>query len=858
MSSARSTAALLALGGGLACAPGETHVTFPPGFDSGTEVLVIDGGDALTVYAFSLDTRAIDIPLDPSWTAARVEALHYGAGFAKLGFLPDQAGALASVPTGRPLPQPLAIYDADLRTEGGRWTSGGWQTATTLSAKAAAFRIAPLDWPTCAASGGCASAEGVCLPSCATSTPAAPLAPAPPAAAALPSFEPCPAGWVLGAQDPPTCDPLAAADRPRCSAGAAQFVGTATCAPLGTECPAAGAFADATSLAPGRRAVYIRPGARGGAGTEALPYGSVAEAVAAGAVTSGAALVLSAGTFSVDAPSLRQGLVWLGACASGTVLAPTAGLLVASGSSVALLNLTVEAPPYISVAAGATLSLDGVLIDHPSDDGLLVQGALSAHRIAIRSGFGHGIAISASGTATIAQAVLDGAAGAGLLVSDSARAGVQDLVVLSTGEHGIAVTDAAVLTLERALIDGAGQDGLRATSSATISVSNLVVRSAGRLLGAADEAAGAWITGPGQVVIARALFDQSLGAGIRAATVALALSDVVVRDTAASQPALAPTTGIGIALGAAVRLDARRILVERSADSGLGVDGHALSARVLDLTVRGGGGIYAGQHQAVRLSRVHTEATSNQAFFVEYGDATIVEDLSVDGVLTPTGPRACGLRLGASSTVSRVSVQGVATGARVHGTTARIEDLLVEGFVEPDPLGIEDGSGVLVFERTTLHLERAVVHAPPVAGLAVYVGAAARAADVAINGAGRSAVVASCAGGACTLGLSRVQLSGAGLVLDGTATSSATALTVDGAPAACVQASDGAALLLSDFLLEGCGAAGVALMTAASVQLEDGRISSSAVGVQSDAAFDPEQFLRGVRYQNDRIDFSHP
>src|SRR5689334_20997324 len=126
--------------------------------------------------------------------------------------------------------------------------------------------------------------------------PPEPVAPALAMAPMAGAVEPCRDGWRAidpgAGNGPVVCDPWPESGRATCAEGEAHFPGEPGCVRVGTECPA-GDWADDL---PASGVVYVQPGATGGDGTRAMPFGSIGEAVTMG--TRGATIALARGTYT--------------------------------------------------------------------------------------------------------------------------------------------------------------------------------------------------------------------------------------------------------------------------------------------------------------------------------------------------------------------------------------------------------------------------------------------------------------------------------------------------------------------------------------------------------------------------------
>src|SRR5688572_2351805 len=109
---------------------------------------------------------------------------------------------------------------------------------------------------------------------------------------ALPTFTPCPAGWVEVARgELAACEPFPEAAQP-CARTEARFPGEASCTRIGDACPASSFPA---LPAHEGKTWFVLAGARDGDGGETRPFATITEALAAAA--RGDRVVIGRGTY---------------------------------------------------------------------------------------------------------------------------------------------------------------------------------------------------------------------------------------------------------------------------------------------------------------------------------------------------------------------------------------------------------------------------------------------------------------------------------------------------------------------------------------------------------------------------------
>lgn len=220
--------------------------------------------------------------------------------------------------------------------------------------------------------------------------------------------------------------------------------GGVTCLPVGADTVPATRATPALDGAP-TPILHVLPGAAGGDGSEARPFGSLPEALSR--LTAGGTLALHRGEFRVDAAlTIPSGVTVVGVGpTAGTALVVTrghAGLVIAANVTVRDLALRYEdgvaraEDAAMDVPTGTSLSLRNVLVEG-AYEGLRVSGSVTAERLSVRRAARNGVALVGAASGRFR----------GLLVRDGDHQGVfvgpQDGTAGPAGH--VQITDAAVL-----------------------------------------------------------------------------------------------------------------------------------------------------------------------------------------------------------------------------------------------------------------------------------------------------------------------------------------------------------------------------------------------------------------------------
>lgn len=380
-----------------------------------------------------------------------------------------RAGALSLVSEGRRLPEARATH---------RLIGPGreWEPIENLPPELAALRIAEL--ADCSGT-SCRRFDTDRLV-CETPCPEiSPVASPHEVEAPRPSSITCPVGWTETASTGPGCSPP---PRISCPDGAWQPLDAAACQPL-RACPGTPfRRPDAANLA------FVDPSSgSGGDGTEASPFGSVAEALSR--VVLPATLTLAAGRHRLPA-TLPDGLTLVGTCPSEVFVDDT--VRPAAGGGIALEALTlahsevaisvedgtvvgagIEARSLAETTGAGELRLretrlrmgvrtgprasGRIVLDEVSVDGLNAisgQGQLEARKTTFAVSSSSILILDEDSQATLDTVWLRSASSRSPALSLTGRAAVSGRALFAETPHFSAATDASTLALDNSGIAG--------------------------------------------------------------------------------------------------------------------------------------------------------------------------------------------------------------------------------------------------------------------------------------------------------------------------------------------------------------------------------------------------------------------
>lgn len=586
----------------------------------------------------------------------------------------------------------------------------------------------------CALAAGCSSSE-TAAPSTSSTPPVdagttAPAEPAAPATAALP----CLAGWheVPGvAGGPATCDPWPAGGPASCAVDEAHFPGEPGCRRVGAACPA-GEWADAPATG---SVLYVRAGgAAGGDGSQALPFATIDEAIAA--ATSSTTILLGKGKHVGGLVVQKPSITFRGACVLETEIAKTTdttATVQVGDSDVHLENVRVSGAHggVLALFGGTDLTLDGVVVEKAAIAGLSVQdGAhVTATDLVVRDSTSRGIEI-ADAEVDLDGAVVDGVKEVGILAFPKAVLSAQRLAVLAVAKPstskaavGVVAVDADA-TLVGAAIEGVQGNGLYA-EGARVKLEDAVVRRSD--FGKDGLGAGVLCDEQATLDVARVTFDANAQAGIGALNGSTVhLVDSVVSGT---------LEGGALALDSSV-LTAERVFAHDNAGIALMALGATTSMILSDLTVLAtretqgiGGGLFGVFGAHVEIDRAVFEA--NPYFGIAIGDpgtTAALRDVVVRGTLSAGGGvagRGLDLENGGVVTLERarfeqnrecnVFVSGL--GTSLTGTDVVVADTLPRSCVELGTCQNGGGVGVGAYDEGAIVLTSFSVSTSALAGI---------------------------------------------------------------------------------------------------------------------------------------------
>lgn len=704
-------------------------------------------------------------------------------------------------------------------------------------------------------SGGDAGIDGWFLPSdggptlvVRAPTPAAPMPPV---------LGPCPDGWreLTSETNLTTCEPWPEGGPASCDDDEIHLPGHAGCEPIGPACPS-GDFPDDL---PTSGVLYVLAGATSGDGSEALPFGTIAEATAI--ASPGDMIAVGAGEYP-GAVTVPSGVTLRGACAARTTLssstfAMTAGVITVGGPDVTLRDLSVgaSARPGIWVGRDAVAHIESVIVERAFGLGVMVAlgGRMTASRIIVRE----------------TESLPEGSFGRGLDVEAGGVAEVSESLFERNHEHGVA----------------AGLPG------SSVRLSDCVVRDTqsdntgllGRGLNVQDTANGEAY---------RTVFEGNHGSGVFVGRggATLVLDQVVIRDTSGHARDDTDGGGLGVQLEATARVT--RTLIERNRDIAILV---ALTGAMLDMSdvvVRDteaqasdgdkGVGLLAHSGGSASVTRTVFERSRALGVYMSRGGTLTLVDVTIrdtrsqesDGMLG----RGLNLQEGTTTTAERVFIESSAdVGVFVAGAGASLS--WVDGVVRDTrsrPFDLGGGRGMVVQDGASVDLERVLIERSRDVGVLVVGGSTATLREVAIRDVasreydgqmGRGLAVqegAAVTGSSVLLERSRGHAiyasSGATVLLD--RLNVLDTLPMECADTTCVREPGGTAIgsyygatvRVSDFIVRDADLCGVHVAESGQLDLARGEVVGCAVGACVPIAeYDIGRLRMGVAYYENGI-----
>jgi hypothetical protein len=534
-----------------------------------------------------------------------------------------------------------------------------------------------------------------------------------PMAPAAPELGPCPDGWraLTSETGVETCEPWPESGPATCAADEIHLPGHAGCEPIGSACPAGDFPADL----PTSGVLYVLAGATSGDGSEALPFGTIAEATAV--AISGDVIAVGAGDYSEEV-TVPAGVTLRGACATRTVLSSSSfamerGVITVGGPDVTLRDLSVgeSGRPGIWIGDGATAQVEGVIVDRAFGLAVMVVlgGRMTASRIIVRDteglpggSFGRGLNVEGGGVAEVSESLFErnrenavAAASAGSIVR------LDDCVVRDTQSdnrgltgRGLNVQDEASAEASRTVFEqNRGAGILVGRLGATLTLDQVVVRDTNGQALDGEDGDGLVVQFLAEARVTRSLFERNSERGIMVAAegATLEMSDVVVRDT---QGRVSDgERGAGLVAHSGGSASVTRGLFEGNRQIGVGIGGDG-TLTLEDVSIRGtqsqlsdgllGRGLNLQEGSTTVARRVFVEDSADVGVYVASAGTTLSW---VGGVVRDTRSRTGDLGGGRGIVVQ-------------DSASADLAQLLVERCREV---------GVLVLEGSTLTLNDVAV-----------------------------------------------------------------------------------------------------------------------------------------------------
>jgi len=570
------------------------------------------------------------------------------------------------------------------------------------------------------------------------------------ASPAPPALTPCIEGWATaGEAGHEECEPYPGDGPLDCPDGEADLPGGVGCEPLGAACPT-GDFA--TALPADSAIVYVLPGAAGGDGSLARPYGGFLEFSLA-RLPLGAIIALGAGTH--EGPiELPRGIGLWGACIARTRIITSepadssfAAIRTQAGGSF-VRDLAVDGPErqgIMALGADAELDIDGVSVTNARGIGVfaVAGGVARVRRIRVEgvrpvSDIARLVSAEAGGRLELSEAILGGsAAGAVVATHPGSEVLVEDVVVSGAGDGGpvaraVAAEYGAAVTVRGLAVLGSDMTGVVAIDEGSrVSLEDLVVRDPG------ERAAG--VVGRGVSILQGATAELRRARFSRIRDTAIFLSrpgpvvieDVVARDTQSRVGTLDAGRGFVLQLGGEASLT--RVRFERSRDVSMLVIDPGSTLDLADVAAVDtlpreadddfGRALGVQSGATVTGSRLLFSGTSEVAIFVGGATATLTDLEVVD--VRPCGGcsgERFGIGVGSYSsatvrlerfTVQRAALCGLhLAGGVMDAVEGLVAECAIGACLEDDSFDISRISGGVVFSDNGVNLDATTLPVP--------------------------------------------------------------------------------------------------------------------------------------------------
>lgn len=640
------------------------------------------------------------------------------------------------------------------------------------------------------------------VPDWAPTPPADPAPPAEPELPALPRLESwvCAEGWLSVPHEtvtdgdgvpfswcePPTPPRLmwdhyetplddgeAPDERPVCrpaTEGSYAVLGDGACRPLGDRCPTS-VWPEIPPEVSGAR-VYVLAGSSGGVGSEALPFGTITEAV--DVALDGDVVVIGAGIYSEMVTVDRDISLW-GRCVQDTLVDgpsgepsdETAAIVVSEGAAAALRNLRISGE-HPGIVAYGSIEVNGVWVHQATGVGVYcisceasITGLLVDSTLDHAPQGGKGLAVYADplrgeASAHISSATFENNSDYSIMVAgDEAIATLEDVIVRNSRPSdesvdesvggGIVVYQGGALTVKRTLVDLTRYVGMRVQDDGSRVEAEDMVISRTSIAPSWSVEAYAVITFDGaDVLLRRCLFDDNeafglvdfgdTGSDLRPS---MWLEDTVVRNTHSVNDGYVVGHGSGL-VSASSDLSAARCLFENNEYSSLHLRQGTIST-IEDLWVKdtrvsneSGRGLFAWsewESSDIVLSRAVIEGSHASGLSLHgtphpEGEVTQISAVMEDITVRDTRETALALSSGIwiqgnyDATIRRANVYdsrriGVAT---VGPGRSTLEDITVTDTTHESE---NDVAGITFYNRSHVTLTRARVEGSDQYGVSI-------------------------------------------------------------------------------------------------------------------------------------------
>ncbi len=324
-----------------------------------------------------------------------------------------------------------------------------------------------------------------------------------------------------------------------------------------------------------------------------------------------------------------------------------------TNAGVSVCELPCESTAHVSIQGAMVIDLAGRGATVEGADSTLDVEDLTVLGVPADGSDTGGLHAQSDGTVIARRVAILGAPQFGIEAEDAGSVEAEDLLVRGTHARrndqrqgmGVRVTEGAHLTLRRAELVGNRCAGLRVSLTATADVEDLVIRGTHGEAGSLEGGFGVRVDVQTVTTIRRVLLEDNHYAGVVADSLSdLTLEDVVIRDTVSREGTSVGGHGLHLTFASTARIT--RGLIERNVEAGLSVDGFDSRLFLEDVVVRdtasndlggafgGGLSISGGSLDATRLT---VERNKYVGLYVGEDAHATVRGLALSGV----SPQRC-------------------------------------------------------------------------------------------------------------------------------------------------------------------------------------------------------------------------